>query len=318
MRVESSHPFLDGKNPYTGAPISPHPFLEGKNPYTGGSLPQAPAQLPTPAPRESYTPSPHHGHHQAPSTASPKPKPKSNPSEVLTPLSSAEQEIRQAREKLQAVRSQWSEAETEIRSAGTSVSRAQSDVYPAENDTPETDHSSTGNWARQNLTSVGQTIDRLKWRVRDPGYVLTDVKNHLLQAESHLNQVESKRLPYPSRHHQGLSTVQGFHSQIFRIQSAQSRLEGKISHNKTAFSKANCDLGKVAGDQPGKCVASYARDARYNLTTLQQGLQAVEQHLLWSQRDLDQLDQALQGLERDLQSTQSEFQQAWHTSDGTA
>lgn len=288
MRVSSSasHPFFQGLNPYTGTPVS------------------------RPEPQDSYVPPP-----AAP--PAPPPPPKTDPGGVTNPLDAAQEYLRKARSGLGEVRSHWSQTDSEIRQSGASVTRAQSDIYAAEGDTEETDHSGTGRYAKQNLDYVEQSMSRLQWDAKTPGYALTEVKNNLDQAAYHLSQVESERLPYASQHRQSLNSLQGFQTQIFQIQSAHSKLEGKITSAKSPLQKSRCELGKVAADAPGQNVSWSAKNARYSLTDLQQQLQQVEQHLRFSTGDLSQLESAIQSLERDVESTQSQFLTAWHTSDGT-
>lgn len=285
MRVtsSSSHPFFQGLNPYTGTPVS------------------------RPEPQDSYVAPP----------PPPPPPPKTDPGSVLDPLASAQEHLRQARSELGEVRAHWNQTDSEVRQAGASVTRAQSDIYAAESDTEESDHSSTGRWANQNLDYVEQSMSRLQWDAKSPGYALTEVKNHLDQAAYHLGQVEAERLPYAGQHRQTVNSLHGYQTQLYRIQSAQSQLETKITSSKSPLQKSRCELGKVAADSPGHNVSWSAKNARYSLTDLQQQLQQVEQHLRYSKADLNQLDSALQSLERDVQATQSDFQTAWHTSDGT-
>jgi len=286
MRVSSSsgHPFFQGLNPYTGSPVS------------------------RPEAESSYA---------APTPAPPPPLPKTDPGGVTDPLTSAQEHLREARSGLGEVRSHWNQTDSEIRQSGGSVTRAQSDIYAAEGDTEETDHAGTGRWANQNLDYVEQSMSRLQWDAKTPGYTLTEVKNNLEQAAYYLNQVESERLPYASQHRQSVNSLHGFQTQIYRIQSAQSKLEGKISSAKSPLQKSRCELGKVAADSPGQNVSWSAKNARYSLTDLQQQLQQVEQHLRYSTSELNQLESAIESLERDVESTQSQFMTAWHTSDGT-
>lgn len=285
-------------------------FFNGTNPYTGCSLPSPECPSYTnsyPASSASYAAPP------APTPAPPPPPP--DPQEVLSPLYQASQELAQARTKLGNLRQSWSHIGSEVGAANRTAGHAESDVYPAENDTEHEDYSSVGNWANRNLDQVLRTMDGLRWNNSTPTTILADVKSHVQNAYSYLQSVPGERLANPWRHTQLMQDINNFPSKIYRLEQVQQQLEWKLSQCSCNVHKAQGAVNGIAMDGPGKNVADKARDARYALRDVQQQLSDVESHMRYSESDLSQMESLLASAEQTVQTVSQEYEYKWRTAD---
>ena len=276
-------------------------FFQGYNPYTGEAL-----KANSPVPYYASTPPPQQD------LVVPNPV---NPNEVLDPLYAAQQQLSKAKSGLDKVRQFWGRVESEVRSAGTQTNRTQSDLYPAESDTEETDNSRTGSWAASSLDQIERGLSKLQWDSSTPSYAIFEIKQQLSAAQSYLNSVDASRLAYPFRHQQAVQNVNDFQSRLYRIEQAQSQLESKLAGVQQPMNSARYEINAVAGDCEGQSVAYQARSAGGHLSNLSQQLQQVEQHLRYSNSDLSQAESALSAAEQSVLTSHQEYQYSWHTCD---
>lgn len=285
-------------------------FFQGYNPYTGSPLPEA--ARPGGNHSGSYHSVQGHNQQQAPMDSL---APQVNPQEVLDPLYMAQNELSKAKAGINKVRQYWGTVQREVNSASTQTNRANNDLYPAENDTEETDNSRTGQWANNSLDQIERQLYNLRYDSSNPSYALYEIKGQLASAQSYLSQVDSKRLPNPYRHQEAVRNMSDFSSQIYRIETAQQQLEQKLQGLQTPISSARSDLNTVARDTEGVSVAYQARSARGNLTTLSQQLQQIDQHLRYSEGDLRTAETAANSAEQNVQTAYDDYQYNWRTSD---
>lgn len=285
-------------------------FFQGYNPYTGSPLPEATRQGGT----HSSNHYPAHGYPGQPQSLD-SVAPQSNPQEVLDPLYLAQSELGKAKAGIDKVRQYWGTVQREVNSAYTQTNRASNDLYPAENDTEETDNSRTGQWANNSLDQIERQLYNLRYDSSNPSYAMYEIKGQLASAQSYLSQVDSKRLPNPYRHQEAVRNMSDFSSQIYRIESAQQQLEQKLQGLQTPIGSARNDLNAVARDAEGVSVAYQARSARGNLTTLSQQLQQIDQHLRYSDGDLRTAETAATAAEQNVQAAHDDYQYSWRTSD---
>ncbi|MBX3170123.1 MAG: hypothetical protein KF760_22145 [Candidatus Eremiobacteraeota bacterium] len=285
-------------------------FFQGYNPYTGSAMPQPTRQGGVPADQPSAQ-----GYPYQPQMPQPGMEPQVNPQEVLDPLYMAQSELDKARAGIDKVRQYWGTVQREVNSASTQTSRTGNDLYPAENDTEETDHSRTGQWANSSLDQIERQLYNLRYDSSNPTYAVYEIKSQLASAQSYLSQVDSRRLPNPYRHQEAMRNMGDFSSQLYRIEMAQQQLEQKLQGLQTPISSARYDLNAVARDTEGVSVAYQARSARGNLTTLSQQLQQIDQHLRYSEADLRTAETAANSADQNMQAAYDEYQYSWRTSD---
>ena len=281
-------------------------FFQGYNPYTGSPLPQQPG------------PSETHGHaHPSAQPQMPQDSmaPQVNPQEVLDPLYKAGDELSKAQAGLQKVRQYWGTVQREVNSAQTQTNRARNDLYPAESDTEETDHSRTGQYASSSLDQIERQLSNLRYDSSNPSYAMYEIKGQLASAQSYLNQVDAKRLPHPYRHQEAVRNMGDFSTQLYRIEMAQQQLEQKLQGLQTPISSIRYDLQTVARDTEGVSVASQARSAGSNFNTLSQQLQQIDQHLRYAEGDLRTAETAANSADQNVQTAYDDYQYSWRTSD---
>ncbi|MFN8612165.1 MAG: hypothetical protein U0931_31765 [Vulcanimicrobiota bacterium] len=281
-------------------------FFQGYNPYTGGKLPEQA--------RHAHR---HHSQPQGPQQGYPQDgmAPQVNPNEVLDPLYQAQNELSKARAGINQVRQAWGNVQREVNSAYTQTTRTSNDLYPAENDTEETDNSRTGYYASNSLDQIERQLSSLRYDRSNPSSVLYEIKGQLANAQAYLNQVDAGRLPNPYRHSECKSYLGQFQSQLYRIEMAQQQLEDKLQALQNPISSARYDLNAVSRDSEGVSVAYQARSARGNLNNLAQQLQQIDQHLRYADGDLTQAESAANSAEQNAQSAYQDYQYNWHTSD---
>ncbi len=290
-------------------------FFQGLNPYTGEELTQrmAAAAATSEASGSSWNAAPVDQYQRPQESAR-----QVNPNDVLTPLYSAQQELSKAKSGMDKVGQFWNRVSGEVGSAESQTSRAQSDLYPAESDTEETDHSRTGSMVSSSLSQIESALSRLTSDASTPSYAIFEVKQQLSAAQSFLNSVDASRLPYPFKHQQAVQNLNDFQSRLYRIEQAQTQLEGKLGYLQSPMSSARYDINAVASDRDGVSVAYQARSARGHLGTLAGQLRDVQQHLNYSTGDLSQAQSALTTAEQSVQTAHQEYQHSWHTSDKRA
>ncbi len=254
-------------------------FWQGLNPYTGGGLNSQPKEPEGPDPRE-----------------------------MLDPLSRIENHLVRAEGELKKVSCFWDKAGREVSQAQNAVSKTQNDAYAAENDTPEVDHSGTGRWAGQNLTSVQRSIEKLVWDASTPSYALQTVKSEVNAAASYLSSLDASQLQNGWKVEQLERSIGQFQSKLYSVEQAQSQLESKIKAAKCPLAKSQGDLQKIAADHAGTCVADAAKAARYNLKDLQYQLQQIESQLSWGVGDLRQIERSLADAREAAQQTTSDIE----------
>lgn len=291
--------FFNGLHPYTGDPLQ-----RGNGGNNGlGRLASCYGQEASPSPvlpQESLA---------APTT---------NAEEVLDPLYQAQQCLSKARSSMSQVSTYFDRLEREATSGRSSVTRAQSDLYPAESDTEETDNSGTGRWAAGNLSEVERSLQRLNYDSSVPRSAIWEIKQQVDLAQGHINDVNSARLPYPWRLQQVQQNISDFQSRLYRIEQAQQQLEWKVSSSQSPLQSAQYQIGVVANDQPGQCVADAARNARYHLNDLASQLQSIEAQLRSGNADVSAAESALAQAEQNTQACHSEFSTHWYMSDKKA
>lgn len=285
-------------------------FFQGYNPYTGSPLPQ-PARQQGP---QSNDPT-YYGHPNQRPMPQDSMAPQVNPHEVLDPLYMAQNELDKAKAGIDKVRQYWGTVQREVNSASTQTSRANNDLYPAENDTEETDNSRTGQWASSSLDQIERQLYNLRYDSSNPSYALIEIKGQLSSAQGYLSQVDARRLPSPHRHQEATRNMSDFSSQLYRIEMAQQQLEQNLQGLQTPISSARYELNAVARDTEGVSVASQARSARSNLTTLTQQLQQIDQHLRYADGDLRTAETAANSADQNMQTAYDEYQYSWRTSD---
>lgn len=286
-------------------------FFQGYNPYTGSALPQP--NRPSSAPQSNQPAV--YGHSPQYSRQQDSVAPQVNPHEVLDPLYMAQSELDKAQAGIQKVRQYWGTVQREVNSASTQTNRASNDLYPAENDSEETDNSRTGQWANSSLDQIERQLYNLRYDSSNPSYAVYEIKSQIASAQSYLSQVDSKRLPNPYRHQEAVRNMGDFSSQLYRIEMAQQKLEQKLQGLQTPISSARYELNAVARDTEGVSVAYQARSARGNLNTLSQQLQQIDQHLRYSESDLRTAETAANNADQNMQTAYDEYQYSWRTSD---
>lgn len=281
-------------------------FFQGYNPYTGGKLPQ-----------QTRHAHPHHHSRNNQQNGYPQDSmaPQVNPNEVLDPLYMAQNELSKAKAGINQVRQSWNSVQREVNSAYTQTNRTASDLYPAENDTEETDNSRTGQYASSSLDQIERQLYNLRYDRTNPSGVLYEIKGQLASAQAYLNQVDASRLPNAYRHSEAKTSLGQFQSQLYRIEMAQQQLEDKIQALQNPISSARYDLNAVSRDTEGVSVAYQARSARGNLTTLSQQLQQIDQHLRYADGDLTQAESAANSAEQSVQTAYQDYQYNWRISD---
>lgn len=283
-------------------------FFQGYNPYTGSPLPESnrPGAGQANASGHAYP------QQQAPVDSL---APQVNPQEVLDPLYKAGDELSKAKAGLNKVRQYWTSVQREVNTAQTQTNRTRNDLYPAENDNGETDHSRTGQWASSSLDQIERQLSNLRYDSSNPTYTLYEIKGQLASAQSYLNQVDGRRLPNSYRHQEAVRNMGDFSSQLYRIEMAQQQLEQKLAGLQTPISSARYDLQAVSKHTEGVSTATQARSAGSNLNTLSQQLQQIEQHLRYAEGDLRTAETAATSADQNVQTAYQEYQYGWHTSD---
>ena len=286
-------------------------FFQGYNPYTGNPLSEGSRQAfnqASPGVQQD-----HGGYYQGqPQDAVTR---QVNPQEVLDPLYQAQNELGKAKAGINKVRQYWGNVQREVNSAYTQTNRTSNDLYPAENDTEETDNSRTGQYASSTLDQIERQLDRLRYDSSNPSYAIYEIKAQLSNAQSYLNRVDATRLPSPSRQKEAMRNLSDFQSQLYRIESAQQQLEQKLVGLQSPIGSARSDLTAVTRDAEGVNVSYQARSARSNLNTLSQQLQQIDQHLRYSDGDLTQAEASAYSAEQNVETAYQDYQYNWRISD---
>jgi len=238
-----------------------------------------------------------------------------NPQEVLDPLYQAQNELDKAKAGINKVRQYWGNVQREVNSAYTQTNRTSNDLYPAENDTEETDNSRTGQYASSSLDQIERQLDRLRYDSSNPSYAIYEIKSQLSNAQSYLSRVDANRLPNPYRQKEAVRSLSDFQSQLYRIETAQQQLEQKLGGLQSPIGSARSDLNAVTRDAEGVNVSYQARSARSSLNTLSQQLQQIDQHLRYSDGDLTQAEASAYSAEQNVETAYQEYQYQWRTSD---
>lgn len=278
-------------------------FFQGYNPYTGAQLPEASRSA-----------------NEAQSTwntysASNPIDTQVNPNEVLDPLYQAQNELSKARNGINQIRQFWSSVQREATSATTQVDRANADLYPAQNDNPETDNSRTGQYVSNSLDQIERQLYNLRYSGSNSNSILYEIKSQLATAQSYLNQVEARRLPNPYRLSESVSSLGQFQSQVYRIEMAQQQLDNKLQALQTPINSARYDLNTVSGDSEGTCISQPARSASNHLNCLSKQLQQIEQHIRYGDSDLNLAETSSSAAEQSVQLAYQDYQSNWRTSD---
>lgn len=211
--------------------------------------------------------------------------------QVLAPLRAAQNDLEAAQAGLSEVGDFWSSAQNEVSGAGSQAERAQSEIYKAESDTEETDHSDTGRWASSYLDSIDSSLSRLQWNASTPSSELYGVQQQIASAKRHLDQVDgpATNFSFQQALREAVRSVDEMEAKVHhRIHPAQDELKSNLDGLDSTLSEASAAVTEVENDREGVSVAYSAREAQDHLRTLQRELGQVGQDLRFASSDLTQ------------------------------